>query len=294
MVPNERDRRGRSSGEVTASGVLVGGAVEPVDSATVLVLRDGAAAASGRLEVLLLERHLDADFAGGALVFPGGKVDAADRQLSSDRWRGPDLTWWRERLGAADEVLALGLLSAAVRETFEEAGVLLAARADGSPVGDRDLRSESFVTARRRLAARGEHYDWRPWLEHEELVLDFCALGMWSWWVTPEGHHKRFDTRFLVARLPAGQAAEHDAVEMTSTRWTTPDDALLARERGESVVIFPTRRNLSALTAHETVDEVFAAVDADRVDRRRILPEIVRRQGTTLVQHPDGGDPEPI
>jgi 8-oxo-dGTP pyrophosphatase MutT (NUDIX family) len=88
----------------------------------------------GGLEVLLLERHLDADFAGGALVFPGGKVDEPDRELDAARWTGRSLARWREELGTASERDALGVLVAAIRETFEEAGVLLAHREDGTAV----------------------------------------------------------------------------------------------------------------------------------------------------------------
>lgn len=281
-------------GEATASGVLVGGTVDPVDATTVLLVRDGSASADGALEVLLMERHLDSDFAGGALVFPGGKVDDVDRGIADSRWRGASAAWWCERLGVTSESRAVGFLAAGVRETFEEAGVLLATRGDGSPVTDEDLSSPRFVEARRRLASRDEHWDWLRWLEDEDLVLDFDALGMWSWWVTPEGHHKRFDTRFLVARLPVGQTATYDDVELTSLRWSRPTDVLRASSRGECTVIFPTRRNLADLAAFDTVSQVRDAIDEDRVDRRRILPTVVHVDGRAMVQHPDGGEPQPI
>ncbi len=135
---------------------------EPTPSATVLLVRDtdlrgdGDGAASdgdgaGGLEVLLLERVLRSDFAGGALVFPGGKVDAADGDLPPDRWRGPDPELDAEELGCRDPATALATRAAAVRETFEEAGVLLATRSDGSPLTRPDLRS-AVVPA--RLARR--------------------------------------------------------------------------------------------------------------------------------------------
>lgn len=283
----------RPDGEATASGVLVDGPVDAVDATTVLLIRDGGADRP-RPEVLLLERHVESDFAGGALVFPGGKVDDTDRGLADHRWRGTPPSAWTDRLGVTDERQALGLLVAGIRETFEEAGVLLAVRGDGSPVTGRELASESFIEARRRLATRGEHFDWRPWLEDEDLVLDLAALGMWSWWLTPLGHHKRFDTRFLIARLPAGQAAGFDDVEVTAMRWSTPEDALAAWRGGTCTLIFPTRRNLEDLAAYDAVDDVLADVAADRVDRRRILPSIVRVDGVPMVRHPDGGDPHPI
>lgn len=262
-----------------------------VDATTIVLVRD---ASGGGLEVLLLERHLDSDFAGGALVFPGGKVDPTDRQLAPERWSGAQLSRWRELLGASGDAEALGLLVAGVRETFEEAGVLFAHREDGAPVGASELATPSFVEARHRLASREERFDWRPWLQRERLVLDLGALAMWSWWVTPVGQHKRFDTRFLTARVPGDQAAAHDAVEMTSLRWMSPADALAAEARGELVMIYPTRRNLHDLLPYEDAGSLWGAAAGDRVDRRRIQPTIVRVGGQPMVQHPDGTPPEPI
>ena len=278
----------------TRAGRLTDGPPAPaVDAASVLLVRDQRREV-GPLHVLMLERHLQADFAGGALVFPGGKVDPMDGGLDAARWTGDNPARWRDRLGTDAAEAAKGLLVAAVRETFEEVGVLLAQREDGAPVTDDDLRSTSFVAARRQLADRAQHWDWRRWLEDEELVLDLRALRLWSWWVTPHGQHRRFDTRFFLARLPAGQTASPDQVESTSVRWTTPADALAAHDRGDAVVIFPTRRNLQALDAFGTVDDAWGAATRDAVDQRRIQPELVRRDGRVLVQHPDGGAPEPI
>jgi len=270
--------------------------VDAVDAATIVLVRDAKSGqpARGGIEVLLLERHLDSDFAGGALVFPGGKVDAADRDLDPARWEGADLRTWGERLGAETRSDALGLLVAGVRETFEEAGILLARREDGSAIVASDLGTPSFVEARRRLASRDERYDWRPWLEQQRLVLDLGALAMWSWWVTPTGMHKRFDTRFLVARLPEDQAAAHDSVEMTSLRWVSPSEALAAQARGDIVMIYPTRRNLRDLARYDDADSLLEAAHGDRVDRRRIMPSVVEVGGEPMVQHPDGDPPEPV
>ncbi len=270
--------------------------VEAVDAATIVLVRDAmpGEATGGGIEVLLLERHLDSDFAGGALVFPGGKVDAADRELDPARWEGADLRTWGERLGVGTRSDALGLLVAGVRETFEEAGILLARREDGSAIVAADLDAPSFVEARRRLASRDERYDWRPWLEQQRLVLDLGALAMWSWWVTPTGMHKRFDTRFLLARLPADQAAAHDRVEMTSLRWVSPSEALAAQARGDIVMIYPTRRNLRDLARYDDTDSLLAAAHGDRVDRRMIMPSVVEVDGEPMVQHPDGDPPEPV
>jgi 8-oxo-dGTP pyrophosphatase MutT (NUDIX family) len=262
-----------------------------VDAATVVLARDAAA---GGIEVLLLERHLNSDFAGGAFVFPGGKVDPSDRALAPERWTGADLDAWQQRLGAADPDDALALLVAGVRECFEEAGVLLARHADGRAVSAETLASPSFVETRRRLASRDERFDWRSWLDVEQLVLDLGALAMWSWWVTPDGQHKRFDTRFLVAALPAGQRATSDEVETTSLRWISPHEALAAHARDEVMVIYPTRRNLRDLAVFADTESLLRAAHAGEVDQRRIQPSVVRVDGTVMVQHPDGDDPEVI
>jgi 8-oxo-dGTP pyrophosphatase MutT (NUDIX family) len=267
-------------------------AAPAIPSASVVLVRDVRDRAE--LEVLLLERHLDSDFAGGALVFPGGKVDDRDRELDAARWTGRSLARWREELGTATERDALGVLVAAVRETFEEAGVLLAHREDGSPLDADALRVPRAVEARHLLAARGASWDWRPWLSDEGLVLDLGALAFWSWWVTPLGQHKRFDTRFLIAKLPGGQVAHHDDVETTSLRWITPADALAQQARAEATIIFPTRRNLAALAAHTSADQAWRAAQEGRVDRRRIQPRIVVVDGRPMVHHPYEDAPSPI
>ncbi len=200
-----------------------------------LLLRDETSGGTGGLEVFLLERHLKSDFAGGAYAFPGGKVDPMDLQLPPERWTGLDPRQVMGRLGARTTDHAVGLLAAAARETFEEAGPLLAHHGDGRPVTAEDLASDSFLEARRRLATRGEHWDWRPWLEAEDLVLDLGALQVFAWWATPHGMHKRFDTRFLAVPLPTVQADAlgHDDIETTDSVWRRPSDALAAAERGE-------------------------------------------------------------
>jgi 8-oxo-dGTP pyrophosphatase MutT (NUDIX family) len=266
----------------------------PTPSATVLLVRDGEPA--GGLEVLLLERVLRSDFAGGALVFPGGKVDAADADLPADRWRGPDPTLDAEELGLDDPATALATRSAAVRETFEEAGVLLATRADGTPLRAADLRSPSFVAAREQLNDHGPVEAFHAWLDDEDLVLDLGALGFWSWWVTPEGQHRRYDTRFFVAEVPAAQRelAAHDAVETSSACWLTPDAALAAAEAGAATIIFPTRWNLRDLAAYPTAAAAVDAALAGATDTERTLPTVVVVDGVPKVQHPRRGIPEVI
>lgn len=259
--------------------------VPAVDSSTVMVLRDGA----DGVEVLMLERHLDSDFVGGAYVFPGGKLDASD-DLDADLWDGIDPDAEAERMGVAPD-LALRLYVAAVRETFEEAGLLFASRR-GERLAAEDLASASFVAARERLNTREAHWDWADWLRSENLTLDLGSLAWWSWWVTPVGVHRRFDTRFFVAVAPEDQQAGHDEVETVHSVWTTPHRALAAAAEGRAMVILPTRKNLEQLAGHPTAR---AAVEwaAGRTPPR-IGPEIVREGGRVVVRHESFGAVEEI
>lgn len=256
-----------------------------------MVLRDG----SDGVEVFMLERHVRSEFAGGALVFPGGKVDAADRTLPGDRYDLADPDRARDRLGVPELTAAVGFLVAAAREAFEEAGVLLAHR-DGQPVTATDLGHDSMQAARMAMNDRARSFDFAAWLAEEDLILDLDALGLWSWWVTPKGAPHRYDTRFFVARLPSGQAGalSHDEVETTASRWITPSGALAAHDRSDVNLVYPTRQNLRALDAYPDAEAVWRAARDGRTDTRRLEPTIVVVGDELRVQHPDGDDPEPF
>lgn len=260
-------------------------------SASAIVVRDGP----DGLEVFMLERHIETDFAGGALVFPGGKLEAQDTGIDPSLTKGLAPDRLRAQVGARDDAEALGLVVSAVREAYEEAGVLFAVGPDGQPVDAATLRSDAFLTARRRLASRDDAYDWRPFLAQHGLVLDLGACVFFSWWVTPEGLHRRYDTRFFVAQVPASQAEvlRHDDVEMTSSLWLRPQDALEAGRDGRFTVIYPTRKNLEALAGYPSAGALLTAAAAGQTDRRRLQPVIVEVDGAPMVQHPDGGEPEP-
>ena len=253
------------------------------DASTVLLVRDAPG-----LQVFMVERHIESDFVGGAYVFPGGKVDELDRQ--TEAWAGIDPAAEARRMGVGpDEALALYV--AAARETFEEAGVLLATR-NGQSVGSDFLEDPANAEFRRRMANRHEEVDWREWLDRHDLVLDLGALHWWSWWVTPEGLPKRFDTRFFLARTPPDQVAEHDAVEATNSSWLSPRDALESHARREVEIILPTRRNLVDLGQFPTVDA--ALVDARGRNPRAIVPRIVTFEGGLAVDHDSFEGPEQV
>ncbi len=256
----------------------------PVDAATVLLLRDR----DGEAEVFMLERHAALDFVGGAYVFPGGKVDEADAHLDTRCWSGLDPAAAAQRL-QVDEELAVALHVAAVRETFEEAGVLLARRRGATDLLGEEVSSPPFREARRRLVSRGERWNWQPWLQSRDLVLGLGELLWWAWWVTPQGVHRRFDTRFFVACLPPGQQAGHDAVETTASRWITPAAALAAARRGDIGIILPTRKNLEEMAAWGSVAEIVAATRR-RPHPPRIQPTmVVDDAGRTRVTDPSFG-----
>ncbi len=254
------------------------------DAATVLLLRDEQAA----LEVFMLERHIESDFVGGAFVFPGGKVDESDVELES--WSGIDPDGEADRFRSSPEMV-LSLYIAAVRETFEEAGVLLATRA-GEPIDPGFVASEDTQALRSRMASRGDTADWRPWLHENDLVLELGQLHWWSWWITPEGLPKRFDTRFFVAEVPVGQVAEHDDVETTDSQWMRPGEALVAAERGDVQIILPTRRNLVDLAQFPSVETVIR--DARGRNPGPILPRIVPFEGGLAVDHDSFEGPETV
>lgn len=258
-----------------------------LDAATVIVVRDG----DEGLQVLVQERHVETDFVGGALVFPGGRVEDADRDLDPALWTGGDPAATGARFGT-DERGGLGLLVAAARESFEEAGVLFAVDATGGPV-DGDLLVERDVAeARAALAARDDRGDLAALLRARDLRLTLGAYHPFAWWVTPDGMHRRYDTRFFVAAVPPGQedTATSDHVETTSARWLSPAACLEGHETGRFTVIFPTRKVLAELADHPTVADLLAAT-ADRTPDR-IQPTIVRVDDQVLVQHPHGGPPE--
>ncbi len=273
------------------------------DAATVLLLRDGEEG----LEVCVIERKKAGAFAG-LLAFPGGKVDATDRGLPGTRWRGTADPDGHAPMDNRD----LGWQVAAVREAFEEVGVLLAHRTAGTapggtaprgtapgdlvPVTAEDLTSRSFLDTRAALSERGVAHDWTAWLDREGLVLDLAALGAWSWWITPPQEPRRFDTRFFVAVVPPEQAEalNHDEVETDSARWMTLAAIDAEHREGRATLIYPTRRNLDLLRPYGSAAEALAAARGGHLDLRPVMPTLVDSEGTLVATHPYDGTVEPV
>jgi 8-oxo-dGTP pyrophosphatase MutT (NUDIX family) len=179
--------------------------------------------------------------------------------------------------------LVLGFHVAAVRETFEEAGLLLATAPGGVLP---DPASPACTAARRALADREADLDWAAWLTEQDLVLDLDRLAYLSRWVTPAQEPKRYDTAFFLARAPEGQVPAHDRTEVTDQRWVTAADALAAHHRGELHLIYPTVKTLEQLAGSASIDEAFAAARGqERI--RSIQPHLEHGPDGWRVLHPD-------
>jgi 8-oxo-dGTP pyrophosphatase MutT (NUDIX family) len=215
--------------------------VAPAPAATLVLLRDRPA--SG-FDILLMQRHHASKFAAGDFVFPGGKLETDDNPEDAVRWcTGLDLAGAARMLGLAHApATALAYWVGAIRETFEEAGVLLATTASGHAV-----RLPTARVAEYRRAIQADNRAFWSMVKTENLRLATDRLVYFAHWVTPEGLPLRFDTRFFAAPLPAGQEAVGDDHEMISLRWLAPREALDAHARGEISLRNPTVRNLMLL-----------------------------------------------
>ena len=224
------------------------------DGATVMLVRDGELS-DRPLEVFMLRRHPSTAF-GSVHVFPGGVVDDADHDRALDACC--------PGLDDADASAQLGLHTggrafwvAAVREAFEEAGVLLARDASGSYVRfDHDPDVESRFDAHRRALHDGGT-TLPEVLATEDLSLALTDVHYVAHWITPESEPKRFDTRFFIARAPEGQAYAHDERELIGSEWVRPADALRRHRAGDFAMIGPTIVSLQDLGRFATCDELF-------------------------------------
>jgi 8-oxo-dGTP pyrophosphatase MutT (NUDIX family) len=240
----------------------------PRDASTVVLLRD----AEQGLEVFLMKRSGLSDTFGETYVFPGGKLDVHDSSAPALDALDESASALIERLGepALDAPLAAGLFVAALRELFEEAGVLLAT-GDQRPEG---LRAE----------------DWQSWLAQSGSRLLASALTPWSRWITPRMaalSKKRFDTRFFLALSPADQIARHDNYETTASEWLRPVEALQRYHRGEIEMAPPQIMSLAHLARFETASAVIKAARQQRPPC--ICPENFEEKGTVVLSYP--GDP---
>lgn len=235
-------------------------AIAPLrDAATVLLLRaPGETGAGGPFEIFMVRRTGRAAFMANAMVFPGGRLDDADLDDALAARCSLDRAAAAGRLGLDDGARALGLLIAGVRETFEEAGVLLAHRGDGRLL-DLTAPAEAERFRRHRDALNAGERSLLDLVLAEDLVLAVDRLGFHAHWITPPIESRRYDTRFLVTEAPAGQRPLHDTVETTASGWLSPAAALEQYESGGIELAPPTLRILLELARHADVPAVLAA-----------------------------------
>lgn len=252
MVGAERNAAGRPADRMALIHAYLRGEIdvaEPRDAATVVLLRDSARG----LEVYLLRRRPTMAFAAGMHVFPGGAVDPRDRDATVP-WVGPPPAAWAEAF-SCDPGLAAALVCAAVRETFEESGVLLAAHEDGSLVAD--TTGEDWE--RDRLALIDGTVPLSDVLARRSLRLRADLLLAWAHWITPEWSPRRFDTRFFLAAVPAGQRTRDVGGEADRVAWLPVREAFEAFRAGSLTMMNATASTLRDLCAHPDVASATAA-----------------------------------
>ena len=247
----------------------------PRPSSTLILLRDEVGG-DAPFSVLLLERHGSIAFPG-ATAFPGGVLDASDADAPGAAL--PPEQRWAERGEGDRPPEALAYWVAAARELFEEVGILLAAR-DGRPV--EGPLSADLAALRPRVHA-GEPFS--RVLASTGLVPAVDRLFYFARWITPVANPRRWDTRFLVARVPAGQEPVADGTETVSCAWMTPPAALAAYQAGRVVLMPPTVRTLDDLARFPSVDAVLS--DAARRIVRAVTPELVQDGPRTAITYPD-------
>ena len=241
--------------------------IAPRPAATIVLLRDGAR----DMEVLLMRRSRKAGFVPGAYVFPGGRVDASDAlpgvvSLLDDL--NPETA--RERLEHEGEPPAIAYYFAALREAFEETGIMVGRREDGSAP---PTAAEDPTVDRIRDALMGDRIGFEEAITRLGCRVAGDAIEYIAHWITPEPEPRRYDTRFFAAKVRAGATPIVDPREMTDALWLSPHDALARLDRGELPMVFPTIKTIEALARYESADDALVGYRAEPV--RTILPTLV-------------------
>ncbi|MGB5218045.1 MAG: hypothetical protein WBN66_07075 [Smithella sp.] len=261
--------------------------VIPTDASTVMLLRPCPDAGNRDIEVLMVCRNRKSSFVPGYYVFPGGVVDPGDFDSGFDRFvRGMDCS-------DASRVLydmrhpdqALGAWVAGIRETFEEVGILLAQKKDGSSVTIKTEEDRRRFCDYRKAIIRGEK-SFLKMLETEDFFLPLKRLHYFSHWITPEPFPQRYDVRFFVTEMPPDQAVIHDGIELTSHVWIRPLEALRQYEEGRLDMVLPQIMTLEDIKHFKTVGEVIDAARQRHV--HATLTKIQRIDGKDVEVMPDG------
>lgn len=262
---------------------------DPRPASTVVVLRDSSAGP----EVFMVRRHERTVFMGGAHVFPGGRVDAADHE--GDHAWCDGVAHATKQLGTLAPIEAVAYHVAATRELFEEAGVLLARDGAGRFVSLAGAEDHARFKLDREDVHAGRA-SLRAIVDRERLRLALDTLVLFAHWVTPPIDTRQFDTRFFMTRIPPDQTPAHDDTETTHSTWITPAEAMKQARAGEIVLPPPTWTTLRELEAFKTVEQVLAWAATRRVVRR--MPKVLEHEGRRMLVlpgdplHPDPGSPD--
>ncbi|WP_030764087.1 NUDIX hydrolase [Streptomyces sp. NRRL F-2664] len=256
---------------------LADGSLTPVPprlAATVMLLRDTP---DGPV-VHMLRRRTSMAFAGGAYAYPGGGVDPRDEEHHVG-WAGPARAEWAARLGT-DARTAQAIVCGAVRETFEEAGVLLAGPTPDTVVGD--TTGDDWEADRQALVAR--ELSFADFLRRRGLWLRSDLLGAWARWITPEFEPRRYDTWFFVAALPEGQRTRNASTEADRTVWIRPADAADGYDKGELLMMPPTISTLRSLEPYGSAADALTA--ASTQDLAPVLARAALEDGEVVLSWP--------
>ncbi len=241
-------------------------------ASTILLLRDNASA--NEIEVFMMVRHHQIEFNSGALVFPGGSVDAGDKEIIAR----PELYSGGNGLSESD----LGFRIAAIRETFEESGILLARpKGSSAPV---DATRAGEIADKHRVALNEHKISFLGILADNDLELALDTLVPYAHWITPEGMPKRFDTWFFLAAAPPDQLGAHDGRESTDSIWVSPREAVAGGESGRFKLPFPTTRNLIRLAKQPNVQA--ALDDARGLSIVTVMPVMTKTDGGRQLRIP--------
>lgn len=253
--------------EVSSNGQII----IPIPAATIMIGRE----TENGLELFMVVRHKKIDFASGALVFPGGKLTRDDM---SDEWMS-----FLQDSPISDRLLPYAL--AAIRETFEESGILFAYdAATGKAVPENRLMELQEY----RESLRCEKINLMSFFKAENLTPALDLLQPFAHWITPEIMPKRFDTIFFFAKAPSGQKGLHDGSESVDSLWITPEQVLSEYENNERTVLFPTRMNIMKLNRFGSLEEAFESIRKESVVT--VLPWIEEREdGDFLCIQKDAG-----
>jgi 8-oxo-dGTP pyrophosphatase MutT (NUDIX family) len=248
----------------TTTGGAASSPAPALPAATAVILRDGA----GGIEVFMVVRHHAIDFSTGAMVFPGGKVDGHDGDPA-----------WADLAPLTPPASERAFVVAAARETFEEAGLVLARRRGTHAM--LDAEAAHALVERHRASVHAGRLAFLDLIRSANLELATDLMVPFAHWVTPEYQPKRFDTHFLLIAAPVEQLGSHDGSESVEGFWIRPEQALRDGEAGTRTLVFPTVMNLRKLARHRTVAEAVAAARASPVVR--VMPRVERTpEGRTL------------